>query len=175
MTNKKLVKRLLLVIAFMIALVAASVPLYNMFCNITGVGGTTSRKLSYQSSIDGQHAKEITVQFDSNVAKDLPWKFYPLQKEIKVKVGQTGLAYFYVENISNHDIIGTSIYNVTPQKVGQYFIKIQCFCFEEQLLKAHEGMKMPVLFAIDKDMAANPETNEVELITLSYTFFRFQK
>lgn len=174
MTNRKLVGRLLWVIAFMITIVIASVPLYNMFCSITGIGGVTTKRLNYQSD-NLASAKEVTVQFDSNVVKDLPWKFHPLQKEIKVKVGQTALVYFYVENTSDEDIIGTSIYNVTPQKVGQYFVKIQCFCFEEQLLRAHEGMKMPVLFAIDKDIATNPDTEEVDLITLSYTFFRFEK
>lgn len=159
----------------MILLTLVSVPLYDMFCKATGLAGTTGYKPDYSNTPNQNNNivdKVITVQFDSNVAKNLPWKFYPLEHQIKIKPGQTAMTYFYVENQSDKDIIATSIYNVSPQKVGQYFVKIQCFCFEEQLLRAGESMKMPVLFAIDKEIATNPETKEVNLLTLSYTFFR---
>jgi cytochrome c oxidase assembly protein subunit 11 len=127
------------------------------------------------SELASNDSRLVTVEFDSNVEKSLKWKFYPLQKSITVKPGKSALAYFYAENISDKPIIGTSIFNVTPQKVGQYFVKIQCFCFEEQLLRPGESMKMPVLFTIDPDILTNEETSEVELITLSYTFFKVRE
>ena len=188
-SNSKIVKILLSIILFMMLLTIASVPIYDAFCKITGFGGSTKYNPNSSSYSDIQKNKNkkdnsglasndsrlVTVEFDSNVEKSLKWKFYPLQKSITVKPGKSALAYFYAENISDKPIIGTSIFNVTPQKVGQYFVKIQCFCFEEQLLRPGESMKMPVLFTIDPDILTNEETSEVELITLSYTFFKVRE
>lgn len=186
-SNSKIVKILLSIIVFMLLLTIASVPIYDAFCKITGFGGSTKYNPNSSSYSDLQNKNKsknheqkddsrfVTVEFDSNIEKSLKWKFYPLQKSITVKPGKSALAYFYAENISDKNIIGTSIFNVTPQKVGQYFVKIQCFCFEEQLLRPGESMKMPVLFTIDPDILTNKETSEVELITLSYTFFKVRE
>ena len=175
-SNAKIVKILVSVIAFMLCITLASVPLYDMFCKITGFAGTTSYRHRVRNEVtEASSSKKIIVQFDSNINANLNWKFYPLQNSVEVVPGKTALVYFYAENLSNKPIIGTSIFNVTPQKAGQYFVKIQCFCFEEQLLRPGESMKMPVLFTIDPDILTNEETKEVEIITVSYTFFKVRE
>ncbi|MBP9752740.1 MAG: cytochrome c oxidase assembly protein [Proteobacteria bacterium] len=156
------------VILVMFAFTYACVPLYKLFCQKTGFGGTpkivqkTSNKLG---------SRMITVQFVANVHRDLKWKFTPLQHEIKVRVGQNALAFFRAENLTDKPIIGMSTYNVTPDKAGQYFSKVACFCFERQLLMPGEAMDMPVQFYIDPDLAKDKDLKDVNLITLSYTFF----
>ncbi len=127
-------------------------------------------KNSQKESINSQR-KSIRVEFDSNVHSKLNWKFYPKTQFIDVYPGQTFLVYFYIKNISGRDKVGTAIYNVSPVQAGQYFIKIQCFCFENIFLKNKEEVTVPVLFHIDEDIAANKETKDIRLMTLSYTFF----
>lgn len=152
----------------MVSITAASVPLYRMFCATTGFAGTTTR--SGPSKSVG--TKIITVQFDSNVDNALPWRFYPLQHEIKIKTGETAMVYFKAENKADRGIVAMAIFNVTPHKIGKYFHKIRCFCFEEQFMEANSEMTMPVLFYIDPTIERDLETQEVSLMTLSYKFFK---
>jgi cytochrome c oxidase assembly protein subunit 11 len=170
-SNKNLALALVSLAFSMSLLCFASVPVYNLFCKVTGYGGTTARQqLSIYSHTKG--TRTITIKFDSNVDSKLPWKFVPKQKAAQIKPGENVLIFYESKNLSNHDIIGTSVYNVTPNKVGKYFVKIHCFCFEEQLLRAGEKLLMPVTFFIDPDFEKDPEMQDVNTITLSYSFFK---
>jgi cytochrome c oxidase assembly protein subunit 11 len=154
----------------MVFLCIISVPLYAMFCRVTGYAGSVKSTMQKSDGKIGE--KFVTIHFDSNVAKKLPWKFRPKQNKVTIKSGQTVLTYFEAHNNSMEDILGIAVYNVTPHRAGQYFNKIQCFCFEEQLLKAGEKMDMPVLFYLDSAVEQDPDLQDLETITLSYTFFR---
>lgn len=167
--NKKLAYSISYFILGMLMLAYASVPLYSIFCKVTGFSGTV---VTGKYVADRIGTKQIKVRFDANIDKDLPWIFKPEQQEVTVKVGENILVFYYAENLSNEDIIGTAVYNVTPHKAGAYFNKIQCFCFEEQLLKPGQKMPMPVSFFIDPDIETDPATSEVSTITLSYSFYR---
>lgn len=157
----------------MLGLAYASVPLYRLICQKTGFGGTPQKALSISNQIaDG---REITVQFVATTHRNLPWKFTPLQNEMKMKIGENKLAYYFAENLSEHSIIGMATYNVSPDKAAIYFNKVQCFCFEQQLLKPNQGMEMPVLFFISPEFADDPNLKDVKTITLSYTFFEYKK
>ena len=159
---------IILLVVGMLMLTFASVPLYNLFCKVTGYGGTT-RYTAIASSRVG--TKLIKVRFDANVDKNLPWDFKAEQNEVIVKVGENNLIFYTAENKTDKPIIGTAVYNVTPHKAAIYFNKIQCFCFEEQLLKAKQKMIMPVSFFIDTDIENDPNLQDVDTITLSYTFY----
>lgn len=152
----------------MIMLTIASAPIYSLFCKATGFDGTT-KKSSYIPVIKGK--KNIIVRFDSNVSPDLPWRFIPKQNTVTVKPGENTLAFYYTENISDKNIIGTAIYNVSPAKAGKYFNKVHCFCFEEQLMKARQKTMMPVSFYISPEFEQDEEMDDVNTITLSYSFF----
>jgi cytochrome c oxidase assembly protein subunit 11 len=155
----------------MLMLAYASFPLYNLFCKVTGYGGTVQVGATHAKY---KGSKEITVIFDANVMPDLPWKFYPKQKEVKLKVGENALVFYYAENLSKEDIVGTAVYNVTPSKAGLYFNKIACFCFEEQILKAGEKALMPVSFFVDPEFEQDPDLENINSITLSYSFFKIR-
>lgn len=155
----------------MILLTLASREIYNLFCKATGYGGTTQR--GYVSSLL-KGKRDITVRFDANVNPDLPWIFVPKQDAVTVKPGENTLVFYYVENRSAKDIIGTAVFNVTPSKAGQYFVKIHCFCFEEQLLKAGEKAMMPVSFVLDPELELDKDMQDVDTITLSYSFFKIR-
>lgn len=172
-------------ILFMFGLSYASVPLYQIFCQMTGIGGTTQRveELSlsegykqieeendHQSSLIDNRL--ITVRFSSSVSNTMPWKFEPMQKEVKVMAGETALAFYKAENPTEETVIGISTYNVNPPQMGIYFNKIQCFCFEEQRLKSNESIDMPVFFYLDPDLLDDPLMNDIDNVTLSYTFFK---
>ncbi|HKS88670.1 MAG TPA: cytochrome c oxidase assembly protein [Stellaceae bacterium] len=157
------------VIAAMVTLVAFSVPLYRLFCAATGFGGTTQRAAAATGKISD---RVVTVRFTTDVAPDLPWRFRPEQNEVKVRLGEEKLVFFSAENLGGVPIVGHAAFNVTPAKVGVYFNKIQCFCFSEERLDAHAKIDMPVDFFVDPKLASDPETREVDTITLSYTFFR---
>jgi cytochrome c oxidase assembly protein subunit 11 len=167
--NSRVVLYLLGIVAVMAALTAASVPLYRIFCEATGYGGATERAAAAPT-----HTLErtITVHFDAAVNPALPWKFYPLQKSVTVKVGETSLASYHAVNLAHTAITGRAVYNVQPDKVGQYFTKIQCFCFSEQTLQAGQSVDMPVTFYIDPKIAEDRNLDDVQSITLSYTFFK---
>lgn len=155
----------------MLALAYASVPLYRLFCQKTGFGGTPQvAKASSTTILD----REITVRFNADVHRDLPWQFRPLQTEIKVKIGENALAFYESQNNANTAIYGMATYNVTPDKAAIYFNKVACFCFEEQVLSAHQRVEMPVQFFIDPDYAKDPDLKDVHTITLSYTFFKLK-
>ena len=135
-SNKNITISIIALLVSMMLLTLASVPIYNLFCKATGFGGTTQRVNPYVKIEKG--SRKIKVEFDANVDKNLPWKFVPKHRSTNVISGENTLIFYESENLSNHDIIGTSIYNVTPLKAGKYFVKVHCFCFEEQLLKAGE-------------------------------------
>ena len=156
----------------MLALAYASVPLYQMFCQKTGYGATTQRAVALPTR---QENRVITVRFNSDTHRHLPWRFVPLQKQIQVKVGEVGLAFYQAENTSTEPVIGMATYNVTPDKAGIYFNKVACFCFIEQRLEPGQVMDMPVQFFLDPDLVKDPQLNDVSTITLSYTFFRLKK
>jgi cytochrome c oxidase assembly protein subunit 11 len=159
-------------VATMLVLAYASVPLYRLFCQKTGFGGTTQVAKSASTQVV---EREIVVHFNADTHRDLPWKFRPLQTEIKVKVGENALAFYEAHNWSDKPIVGMATYNVSPDKAGIYFNKVACFCFEEQVLSPQQTVEMPVQFFIDPDFAKDPDLKDVNSITLSYTFFRFNK
>jgi cytochrome c oxidase assembly protein subunit 11 len=160
------------VVAAMIGLVAASVPLYRLYCKVTGAGGTP--RVAAAESTE-RSAKTIHVRFDASVAKGMPWRFQPEAREVTVHLGEDTLAVFTATNTSDQPVTGTAVFNVTPEKIGRYFNKIQCFCFSEQVLQPGQTVAMPVTFFVDPAIASDPHTNEVGTITLSYTFFRAEK
>ena len=146
----------------------ASIPLYEVFCQVTGYGGTTQVAEAAPGEILD---RKMTVRFNADVGREMPWRFAPAQDRIDIKVGEQALAFYRAKNISGRTMTGTATFNVTPAKAGQYFNKVECFCFTEQELKAGAEIDMPVTFFIDPDIANDPNLNEVTTITLSYTFF----
>jgi len=154
-----------------------SVPLYRMFCQMTGFGGTIKDAedifiTSLDDVVEVIEDRPLKMRFNSDISANIPWKFHPTQQDLVIFPGETVLAFYKAENISDKDITGIATYNVTPQKVGMYFNKVQCFCFDEQRLKAGEKIDMPVFFYIDPEFAEDPNMEDVKDITLSYTFFR---
>lgn len=171
-SNKyKILLYLLAIVLVMITLSYAAVPLYRMFCQMTGYGGTTQIIDTVPILVDESIKRIVTIKFNGDVSQGMPWKFYPLQKEMNVVVGESALAFYEAYNPTDNSIIGISTYNVTPPQAAVYFNKIQCFCFDEQQLKAHESIDMPVFFFIDPAFMEDGKMNEVNTITLSYTFF----
>lgn len=168
----------------MVGATYAAVPLYRMFCQATGFGGTVKEGRSVEDKLRARGATrdedleaaaaacEITVNFNADVADGLPWRFAPTQRAVKVHPGQSTLAFYTAHNTSEHAITGVSTYNVAPQQAGAYFNKVQCFCFEEQRLRPGERVDMPVFFYIDPEFATDPRMAGIESITLSYTFFK---
>lgn len=167
--NLRVVVVLLGVVAVMVGLVSASVPLYRLFCQVTGYGGTTQRA---EAAPDVVSDRVMTVRFNADVNGDLPWSFYPEQREVTLPIGETALAFYRAENRSGKAVTGTATFNVTPLKAGQYFNKIECFCFTEQTLQPGQSVDMPVSFFVDPAILDDPNLDEVHTITLSYTFFR---
>ena len=154
----------------MIGLAFASVPLYRIFCQRTGYGGTTQVAVEFPKRVS---KRVITVRFNANVGKAFPWSFVPLQKEVRVRAGDQAFAVYHVRNKSDKPLVGMATYNVTPDKAGPYFQKVECFCFLEQTLHAKQSLDMPLLFFIDPDIDKDPALRDVDTITLSYTFFPF--
>lgn len=172
--SKKSIAVLLTAASFaMIGLAYGAVPLYRVFCQVTGFGGTTQIADFTGAEMPNNILENriVTVAFSGDVSDTMPWKFYPLQQEIKLMVGETALAFYSAENTTDTPIVGISTYNVNPQQAGIYFNKIQCFCFEEQRLKPHEKIDMPVFFFIDPAFLEDPKMADIDSITLSYTFF----
>lgn len=169
-SNINIALSIIALLTSMMLLTFASVPIYNLFCKATGFGGVTQRASPYIKVVKG--VRKIKVEFDANVDKNLPWRFIPKHRSAEVITGENTLIFYESENLSKHDIIGTSIYNVTPLKAGKYFVKIHCFCFEKQLLKARQKVLMPVSFFIDPEIENDPQMRDVDRITLSYSFFK---
>lgn len=170
--NTRLALTIVCLFLSMLLLSFASVPLYNLFCKATGLAGTTSRSNYLVKPAKG--TRKIKIEFDANVDKNLPWYFIPKHRSVEVITGENALIFYEAENLSDTDIIGTAIYNVTPLKAGKYFVKVHCFCFEEQLLKAGQKMLMPVSFYIDPDIENDPDMEDVYNMTLSYSFFKIR-
>jgi len=170
--NGRMVIVLVAIVGGMVGLTYASVPLYSLFCKVTGYGGTP--QIDANAKPSSKSDRMITVRFDANTDKRLPWRFKPLQKQMTVRLGETGLAMFEAENLSNERVVGQATYNVTPYKVASYFNKIACFCFDEQVLEPGQKASMPVQFFVDPEIFDDPETSDVSTITLSYTFFRVE-
>ena len=157
--------------AFVVSMVGvsyAAVPLYQLFCQVTGYGGTTQRVEQMSDTILD---RTIKVRFDSNVAAGLPWDFRPVQREVELRIGETVQIGYTAENKSDRATSGQATFNVTPMAAGAYFNKIQCFCFTENELKPGESMDMPVVFFVDPAIVDDPDAKDITTITLSYTFF----
>lgn len=154
----------------MTGLSIAAVPLYRLFCGTTGYGGTTQRAAVAPGAVERDPS--ITIRFNSDTAQDLGWEFRPLQRAVEVKPGEERIVSFRAVNRTSQPVTGSATFNVTPLKVGAYFVKVQCFCFEEQRLKPGEAVDMPVSFYVDPKMLDDASTAEVRTITLSYTMFR---
>ncbi|WGF86941.1 cytochrome c oxidase assembly protein [Marinivivus vitaminiproducens] len=165
--NRRVALAAIGVIGGMLGLTAASVPLYSLFCQVTGYGGTTQRADAAGDSVD----IPIRVRFNANVAGDMPWRFAPEQRLLTVNLGDSHLAQYRAMNPTDHAIVGTATYNITPHTAGAYFNKIQCFCFNEQTLEPGQAVDMPVTFFVDPAIKDDPDTAGLEEITLSYTFF----
>ena len=163
------------VISGMGALTWASVPLYRIFCQATGYGGTTQTANKADDSDMPILKRRVNVSFNTDVQPGMPWTFVPEQHDVTVHVGQEKLVYFKAINNSDHPVTGHAVYNVVPDKVGLYFVKLECFCFKEQTLQPHQAVDMPVEFFIDPEIAKAPNLNDVKQVTLSYTFFKAVK
>ena len=151
----------------MLALAFASVPLYRVFCQVTGFGGTTMKADAAPGAVAGQ----IGVRFDANIDPALPWKFEPVQETVRIHPGARTTIYYQATNYTARPTTGQAIFNVTPEIAGKYFSKIECFCFTEQTLKPGESVKMPVIFFVDPKLRDDPDTKHIDEITLSYTFY----
>lgn len=166
--NARLAANALALAVAMLCFAYASVPLYRLFCQVTGFGGTTQ---------EGKHApgavgeREITILFNADTDPNLNWTFKPQQRKMRVKIGEQSLAHYVAINNDNTPVAGHAVYNVVPHGAGPYFVKIACFCFTKQTLKAHQRADMPVSFYIDPSILSDPEMKDVGTITLSYTFF----
>lgn len=157
------------VVVGMVGLAYASVPLYDLFCRVTGYGGTTQVA---EAAPDTLGERVFTVQFDGSVNRDLKWTFKPVMRRENIQSGQTSLAYYEATNISDKPLVGTATFNVSPDKAGLYFNKIDCFCFTEQVLAPGETVQMPVSYFIDPEIEQDDNLDDVTRITLSYTFFK---
>jgi cytochrome c oxidase assembly protein subunit 11 len=163
------------VAAAMLGLGYAAVPLYDLFCRVTGFGGTTqvaSEAQAATAAARSSGAPTISIRFDANVARDMPWQFHPRQVTDTVQIGQRDMAIFEAKNLSSVPITGTASFNVEPEQAGIHFNKIQCFCFTDQTLRPGQEVTMPVLYFVDPKALDDPAMEGVEQITLSYTFHR---
>lgn len=161
--------------AAMLGLGFAAVPLYQLFCQVTGFNGTTQRvdaaTATQRLATAQTQTRMLSIRFDSNIGGGLPWEFYPEKKRVTVGVGGKSMAIFIAKNLSDKPVKGRAVFNVTPEQVGRYFSKIQCFCFTEQTLQPGQEVRMPVLFYVDNAFLNDPDGKDVEEVTLSYTFY----
>jgi len=165
--NRAVAIRMALFALAMLGLAFASVPLYRVFCQVTGFGGTTQKAEAAPGAVAGQ----IGVRFDANIDPALPWKFEPVQETVRIHPGARTTIYYQATNYTARSTTGQAIFNVTPEIAGKYFSKIECFCFTEQTLKPGESVKMPVIFFVDPKLRDDPDTKHIDEITLSYTFY----
>lgn len=154
--------------AGMLGMAYAAVPLYDMFCRVTGYNGTTQR---VEQASDVILDQKIRVTFDANTAAGLPWEFKPVQREVDVRIGETVQITYRAKNISSRPTTGQATFNVTPMEAGAYFNKLECFCFTETTLQPGEEMEMPVVFFVDPEIVKPVETKDIKTLTLSYTFY----
>jgi len=165
---RRTVVPLVLIVAGMTGLSFAAVPLYDLFCRVTGYGGTTQVAETGSTEV---LERKITIRFDANISPKLDWQFKPAQTSMEVRIGESALAVYEAHNPTGQPLAGTATYNVTPEIAGYYFSKVQCFCFTEQVLEPGRRMDMPVSFFVNPAIMDDPEAREIEEITLSYTFF----
>jgi cytochrome c oxidase assembly protein subunit 11 len=156
-----------LFVAFMVGLAFASVPLYRLFCAVTGLNGTTQRAEREPGAVAG----EIGVRFDANINPALPWRFEPVQERIRIQPGARTQILYRASNFTARETTGSAVFNVTPVSAGKYFSKIECFCFSEQTLKGGQSVDMPVVFFVDPKIREDEDTKDIDEITLSYTFY----
>jgi cytochrome c oxidase assembly protein subunit 11 len=159
-------------VAAMLSLAYASVPLYRIFCQATGFGGTTQKADAAPDSVSG---KTIKIRFDANTAASLGWDFHPGQLQTTVNIGELSLAFYRAVNTANRTETGTATFNVTPEQAGAYFNKIECFCFTEQTLQPGQSAEFPVSFFVDPAILDDPDARAIDTITLSYTFYPVDK
>ena len=153
----------------MVGVAFASVPLYRLFCQVTGFGGTTQVASEAPEIVS---ERSVTIRFNADVNPELPWSFQPVERAVEIRIGEQGLAFYRASNVGPEPVTGTASFNVTPLKAGVYFNKVQCFCFEEQRLEPGQTVDMPVSFFVDPEILEDPNLDDVSTITLSYTFFR---
>ena len=165
--NTRTALTMALVVAAMVGLAFASVPLYRAFCSLTGFGGTPLRAEKAPGAVAGR----IGVRFDANVHPGLPWRFEPEQRTVRIAPGEQTRIFYRAQNLTARPITGQAAFNVTPDQAGKYFNKIQCFCFTEQTLKAGQSVDMPVVFFVDPKIRKDEDTKDIDEITLSYTFY----
>ncbi|GAA6148355.1 cytochrome c oxidase assembly protein [Pseudooceanicola nitratireducens] len=156
------------VVVVMASLGFASVPLYDLFCRVTGFGGVTQEA---DAGSDVILERTIKIRFDASIDAGMPWDFKPVQREMEVRIGETGLAFYEAHNPTDRPIAGTASYNVFPYEAGGYFTKIDCFCFTEQVLQPGETVQMPLTFYVDPEMVDDRDAKHVQTITLGYTFY----
>lgn len=159
-------------VAVMTGATFAAVPLYKLYCQVTGYGGTTQKAIAPSSTMLD---RPITVRFDANVTPGMKWKFEPLQRTMDVKLGENALAFYRATNVSDKPITGTAAFNVAPDVAGIHFSKVECFCFKEQTLQPGESIEMPVSFFVAPALAKDPDAARLTSITLSYTFYPVDK
>ena len=167
--NRKTAIWLVALLCLMIGVSFASVPLYRLFCQVTGFGGTTQIAESAPENIS---KRKITIRFNTDVYKDLPWTFQPDRRSVTLSLGEVSNMVFHVKNDSDQTLVGSSTFNVIPESAGIYFNKLQCFCFTRHALKPGESAEFPVQFFVDADLEKDPNLDGVDTITLSYTFFK---
>lgn len=166
--NRRVALIMMCCVVGMLGLAYAAVPLYDLFCRVTGYGGTTQQvELASTGTID----RNMQVRFVANTHRDMPWNFVPMQGKQALKVGEQGMAYYEAYNPTKQTLVGRATYNVSPHKAGLYFSKIDCFCFTEQILEPGERVTMPVVYFIDPEIDQDVNLDEVTEVTLSYTFF----
>ena len=165
--NKTVIQTVSVVI-FMGAMAWASVPFYDWFCRVTGFGGITQVA---ESGSDTVLSETMKVRFDASLERNMPWEFKPVQREMEIQIGATGLAFYEAYNPTDRPVAGTASYNVTPYEAGGFFSKIDCFCFEEQILMPGERVQMPVTFFVDPEIVDDRDAKYTKVITLSYTFY----
>ncbi|MDX2049769.1 MAG: cytochrome c oxidase assembly protein [Rickettsiaceae bacterium] len=168
----ELVRSLIYLIIGMVFLTFASVPIYNIFCKVTGVGGTTRES---DTGAQKKGKKRVNISFDSNIEPGLSWNFRPKQKKITVTTGENHLVFYEAISHDKNSIVGTAVYNVTPQKAGKYFNKIECFCFQEQMIEPGQKVLFPVSFFIDPTFDEDQSMRDVDTIILSYSFFKIRE
>ena len=167
--KRRTIAGLIAMLGVMVSLTVFAVPLYNYFCRVTGYGGTTQTAAQAPDEII---ERRITVRFNADTGRDLPWDFQPAQRVVTVSIGEAAQITYIAENLSDQTVVGSAVFNVTPFKVGPYFSKIACFCFSEQTLAPGERVEMPVTFFIDPSIMDNANLDDVKSITLSYAFFK---
>lgn len=168
--NGRLALTLVGVVALMAGASFLAVPFYSWFCQVTGFGGTP--RVASEAGAGRILEREITVRFDSNTAPGMPWQFRPVERSMKLRIGETGLAFYEAYNPTDHPVAGQASYNVAPDAAGYYFTKIECFCFTEQVLEPGERVMMPVSFYVDPAIVADRDARSLRRITLSYTFYQ---